>query len=256
LQEVISKRTKFSGCFQYYRGHGNSNFKLLSFLARFFSDIKLLEETEMKLISDLHFRIEQSKYKEYFHAPQNFDSFDQEWYWLTQVQHLGIPTRFLDWTLNIEIALYFAVSDAKCQNKDGNIWVFFIPDQLNIYNQSDHISRIKPFQFENYLFLNIPVQWNASYERNEPQRNILAQQGKFFIRSLAKLLTPLEDESNYQEYLLRYKIQSFNKPILMKQLKILDYSNKTIYKTNDKSMQDLKRELMESHNLIKKKCCS
>jgi len=41
-------------------------------------------------------------------------------YWLSRMQHYGLPTRLLDWTLAPLIALYFAVN--KDLDKDGCIW--------------------------------------------------------------------------------------------------------------------------------------
>ena len=237
---------KLSGCFQYYRGHGNCTYKLLSNISRLFTDIKLLKETEEKIINDLKEKIASVNKQEYFYIPENSNSFDQDWYWLTQAQHLGIPTRLLDWTLCSEIALYFAVSDNTCKNQDGDFWIFFVPDELNIYNQSENISTIKPFQNEKDLFINIPVHWNKNYEKNEPQRNILSQQGKFFIRSFGNSLTPLETEPFYQKYLLRYKIPSNNKSNLLTELNSMNYTEKTIYKTVDETMQALKKELIKA----------
>lgn len=253
--EVI-KRTGIASCFRYYRGHGCSNYKLLSHLSRFFTDMQILQDTEKKIISELKDKVKQAKKEEYFNVPENFNRLDLDWYWLTQAQHLGIPTRLLDWTLSSEIALYFAVSDNCCKNQDGDLWVFFVPDDLNINNQADDISIIKPFQYNKDLFVNIPIHWNTNFEKNQPQRNILSQQGKFFIRSYGSSLEPLETQPFYQKYLLRYKIPSNCKFKLLKELNSLNYTDKAIFKTVDKTMQNIKEELLESYNLTTKKCCS
>ena len=139
LQADQTNSINLSDCVQYFRGHGCYNYKLLSNISRHFTDIRLLQTTEEKLISNLKERIEMYSNQEYFHVPKYSNCLDQDWYWLTQAQHLGIPTRLLDWTLCSEIALYFVVSDNCCKNQDGDLWVFFVPEELNINNITDNI---------------------------------------------------------------------------------------------------------------------
>lgn len=48
--------------------------------------------------------------------------------WLFLMQHHGMPTRLLDWTQNILVALFCAVS--KPDDKDGQLWTI-MPKELN-----------------------------------------------------------------------------------------------------------------------------
>ncbi|MFN0174116.1 MAG: FRG domain-containing protein [Saprospiraceae bacterium] len=48
--------------------------------------------------------------------------------WLILMQHHGTPTRLLDWSQNILVATFFAVSDNV--DEDGEIWTFY-PQYLN-----------------------------------------------------------------------------------------------------------------------------
>jgi hypothetical protein len=252
-QSAQTNTLKLTGAFQYYRGHGCSFYKLISHISRFFTDVKLLRDVEEKIINSLKENTKHAGKQDYFYTPTTSNCFDEDWYWLTQAQHLGIPTRLLDWTLSSEIALYFTVSDVTCKDQDGDLWVFLIPDELNIYNQAGNISTFKPFQNDRDLFINIPVHWNKNYEKNEPQRNILSQQGKFFVRSYDDSLKPLEIEPYYQKYLLRYKVTSNNKSNLLKELNDLNYTEETIFKTIDPTMRVIKCQLLKEHNLIPKK---
>jgi hypothetical protein len=48
--------------------------------------------------------------------------------WQFLMQHHGTPTRLLDWTQSVLVALYFAVGEEP--NEDGELWVMY-PDELS-----------------------------------------------------------------------------------------------------------------------------
>lgn len=57
--------------------------------------------------SELLFRFQQRAY-EYVTAPPPVDDLSS---WFALMQHHGVPTRFLDWTLSAYVALYFAIEE-------------------------------------------------------------------------------------------------------------------------------------------------
>lgn len=58
-------------------------------------------------------------------------AYDDHISWLFLMQHHGAPTRLLDWTRNVLVALYFAVRNH--QDEDGELWSIR-PDNLNRHN--------------------------------------------------------------------------------------------------------------------------
>ncbi len=50
--------------------------------------------------------------------------------WLLLMQHHGAPTRLLDWTESVLVALYFATNELKYRKEDGEIWALY-PNALN-----------------------------------------------------------------------------------------------------------------------------
>ncbi|WP_119420593.1 FRG domain-containing protein [Desertibaculum subflavum] len=56
--------------------------------------------------------------------------------WLLLMQHFGLPTRMLDWSESLLVALYFAVSDDKNADQDGIVWAL----HPTIFNEQ-HIGR-------------------------------------------------------------------------------------------------------------------
>ncbi len=101
----------------FFRGHGSSEYKLLPSLFR----EKSKSRGEKRILED---------YKH--HLPRNinikgldFDKNRAEI--LAEMQHYGIPTRLLDWSLSPIIALYFALKgshEKKEKGKDACVWIF------------------------------------------------------------------------------------------------------------------------------------
>jgi hypothetical protein len=53
-----------------------------------------------------------------------------EWAWLFEMQHFGLPTRLLDWSENLLVGLYFAIERGDSDSKDGALWMLY-PNKLN-----------------------------------------------------------------------------------------------------------------------------
>ena len=107
----------------FYRGHSNANWKLLPSIFRTPNGV----EKEHLLFRDM-----------VAHEPQSFSECKSALDYLVQMQHYGLPTRLLDVTLNPLVALYFACE--KEENKDGQVYLFSVPENRVKHYDSDTIS--------------------------------------------------------------------------------------------------------------------
>lgn len=93
----------------WFRGHPNVSWTLMPGIFRQ-SEKEYIEETSM-------FHVFQLRLSEHRQTYQS--TFD----WLCLMQHYDLPTRLLDWSESVLIALFFAVSDAHERDVDGKLWV-------------------------------------------------------------------------------------------------------------------------------------
>jgi hypothetical protein len=107
----------------WFRGHPKLYKQLEPSIFR--QDVDMLRMLTPEIEGDhvLHFQRLAPAYME--RPPANDDYVT----WLLYMQHYGCPTRLLDWTESVLCALYFAVSDDKHSNENGELWVLN-PDRL------------------------------------------------------------------------------------------------------------------------------
>lgn len=91
-------------------------------------------------------------------SPDDFSNQDSIFSTLVKLQHYGYPTRLLDLTTNALVALYFAVKSLS--NKDGELFIFDIPNSEVKYFDSDTVSilsalslRTNNFKIDGYKYM-------------------------------------------------------------------------------------------------------
>lgn len=113
-----------------------------------------------------------------------------EWEWLSVAQHHGLPTRFLDWTHNPLVALYFAVSGHE--EVDGEVFSLH-----SVKKASQRTRESSPFE----------ITRPAKYYPNIVSPRIRAQEGLFIACSDIEipLDSPLREGWSIERFLVPAK---------------------------------------------------
>jgi len=148
--------------------------------------------------------LEKEIYLDSFPFPK--PNYKNEWLWLFQTQHIGVPTIVMDWSFDWQVSLFFAVFDDKTMNKSGQLWCLNTCEltynhdsldnnslylhQSNLYNQYSVIRAGAETGWSNYL----------------PQRRMYYQDGGFLILPASDYIAPLEKRENFKERLFLLEI--------------------------------------------------
>lgn len=239
-----------------------------------------LKHEEAELISD--FKATFSEYEK---------EFSSEIDWLSLMQHNGVPTRLLDWTINPLIALYFALGNKAQYDKDGIVFIVPIGDRLDTPNseiiQPIRLS-VKPFIkfYTNIAVASSTEQIAALMNQNAPYKDmqiypdaievfppnshprIKAQFGRFTIYypkyiKEKQVLPHTIDHYNSYFFLESYRIRILKKTkeLIKKQLRLMNIHEFILFPDKDKFFQhfvERKSQKLQSpiKNLFTKMNCS
>jgi FRG domain len=139
---------------------------------------------------------------------------NNEWDWLALMQHHGLATRLLDWSLNPLAGLWFSVAKPATQDNPGVVWVFN-PSSQDFVDTSSSASpykgkRTRVFQ-PNHVTRRIVSQsgWFTVHKYMEGEnRFIPLERNKTYKKTLTKLTIPAESFSGIRYQLDRFGINS------------------------------------------------
>ncbi len=84
------------------------------------------------------FYCESRMYEEFIRRyPEHSKHHKNVFEWLTLMQHYGLPTRLLDWTTNLLVALFFCCTEEKYKDKDGSIFVYDSDYSIHITSNNE-----------------------------------------------------------------------------------------------------------------------
>lgn len=166
--------------------------------------------------------------------------------WITMMQHFGLPTRLLDWSLSPLIALFFATNDyEKYPDKDGCIWIL----RPGLLNELEGFgSYIYPMDKYTVVDMILPA-FNSRRINEEVSDKIIAcypveynmriytQQSAFTVHNSIRKIKSI----NNKHLLMKYKIPAKCKKAICDELRICGITLRNVYPDVEHIADELKQ---------------
>ncbi|WP_081286880.1 FRG domain-containing protein [Mycobacterium colombiense] len=179
---------------RWFRGHGNSTWRLRPSLARYENGIAKENVLISEFKRDANRLLVQAELDK-----SNMSSWD----WMFLMQHYGVPTRLIDWSESPLVALWFALADESPETADADaaLWVLdplklneiaritvSSPDEIPLCGHDRVTEDYLPEQINEFSTRDLtPIAVTASRDFDR----IRAQYGTFTV--FHKVLSPLEE---------------------------------------------------------------
>jgi hypothetical protein len=158
--------------------------------------------------------------------------------WLILMQHHGLPTRLLDWSESVFVAVYFAVSEID--DRDGAVWVMN-PYDFNVYENNTQriLDCYEVFvidEFEKAFKSGLRNGRTIAVQMPENHERMLVQHAAFTVHGND---TPI-DELDGEKYIARIDIPANLKKSLKTKLTQLGFTTSYLFPDLDHLALDMK----------------
>jgi len=186
-----------------FRGLADFNYTLQTRIADKFKTPDTTNKVFADILNVLQKYIENTSIKSLFSVDSfNFPTknFKNLWEYIFQAQHIGIPTIAMDWSLELETALYFA-----CNNESivGKLWI--LNTEAFNWNHDTIVSKSlycqNPFDLKDYYFIRPSFHDDSNYQTIIPAKRLYYQKGAFLIMPSNDNIEPLEIRRDFKHYL-------------------------------------------------------
>lgn len=223
----------------WWRGHANIDWKLTSSI---YHQHKKKSESNM---SNRFVNYGRVRYKD-------FPAYNDKASWLFLMQHYGIPTRLMDWSLAPLTSLFFVINNHNYIEQDGIIWAL-CATKLNKtqLNKETVVSINNP---ESTKLINHIFEKNPKYESNKclalnSQHIDIRQMVQSSEFTLHGTETPLDEMDGCESYLAKIIIPKSFKPGIKQYIDLLNITQSNLFP----DLEHLANELVGHEYIIANK---
>lgn len=244
VSKVQERRIFNCNIMEHYRGQGRPEYKLIPNISRQLTDAKAVQAKEKDLLNGLKTSLKENNCENILRTDNYLNDKQNQWNVLIQSQHIGIPTRFLDWSLKWEVGLWFAVENPQNDKVDAQFWIFSAPNEIHPTATRDNFYNKDLYNLDKTYLINAPIYWSDELNNQIGEVKRQRQFGKFSVSSFEKSIIPLENQPEINIYLEKYCIPANAKGQIRLKLASLGLDKEWLY------YRDAKDEILGNINKI------
>jgi hypothetical protein len=230
LVSTVQERRIFTSCImEHYRGQGRPEYKLIPSISRGINNPIDIELQEKNLLVSFVNKLKKQNIDYILRQDSYLTDKQNLWNTLFQAQHLGMPTRLLDWSAKWEDALWFAVEDLKNDDVDGQFWILTVPDSIHLTDTRDSFLKKDLVNLDKTYLINAPIYWSDELSNQIGEIRRQRQYGKFTISPYNTSFVPLEEQPSIIPHLEKYYIRASAKQQIRHKLELIGIRKEWLY---------------------------